>query len=113
MAQAHGLAWGQPADQTTQILIVLIRLPRVLCRDFRRSRAGAGRTAMQGLFRIPWPNQASWASLLCEPGALIAIAFGTYTFLALPAFAFAGALAAVLIILGLSYVFCSSGQTTV
>lgn len=114
MVQALGLAVGQPADQTSQILIILIRLPRVFAAIFAGAGLAIAGTAMQGLFRNPLAEPgilgvSAGASL----GALIAIAFGTYTFLALPAFAFAGALAAVLIILGLSSFSGSSGQTTV
>lgn len=114
MAQALGLEVGQPADQTSQILIVLIRLPRVFAAIFAGAGLAIAGTAMQGLFRNPLAEPgilgvSAGASL----GALIAIAFGTYSFLALPTFAFAGALAAVLIILALSSFSGSSGQTTV
>jgi iron complex transport system permease protein len=101
-------------SETSQILIVLIRLPRV----FAAILAGAGLaiagTAMQGVFRNPLAEPgilgvSAGASL----GALLSIALGAVGFLSLPAFAFAGALLAVMVILGLSTLSGNSGQTTI
>jgi iron complex transport system permease protein len=114
IAQAVGLARPSGVDQTSQILIVLIRLPRVFAAIFAGAGLSVAGTAMQGLFRNPLAEPgilgvSAGASL----GALVAIALGTASFLTLPAFAFGGALAAVLIILMLSALTNSSGQTTV
>ncbi|MDD2533962.1 MAG: iron ABC transporter permease [Eubacteriales bacterium] len=102
------------ADQTNQILIILIRLPRV----FAAILAGAGLalagTAMQGIFRNPLAEPgilgvSAGASL----GALVSIAFGAISFLTLPLFAFVGASVAVLFILILASVAGNRGTTTV
>lgn len=105
---------GSGAPEVNWALIILIRLPRV----FAAILAGAGLalagTAMQGIFRNPLAEPgilgvSAGASL----GALVSIAFGAFSFLTLPLYAFGGALLAVLIILGLSTMTGGSGKTTV
>lgn len=102
------------AGQTQQILILMIRLPRVFAAIIAGAGLALAGTAMQGIFRNPLAEPgilgvSAGASL----GALISIALGSVSFLVLPLFAFIGAFAAVLIILLLSNLSGSAGKTTI
>ncbi len=112
--RATGLIRQTEADQTNIILVMLIRLPRVFAAIFAGAGLAIAGTAMQGLFRNPLAEPgilgvSAGASL----GALVSIAFGAFSFLTLPLFAFAGALAAVVIILVLSTLSGGTGKTTI
>jgi len=102
IASALGLAAG-PVDASDQTVILMIRLPRVAAAILAGSGLAVSGTVMQGIFRNPLAEPgilgvSAGASL----GALLAITSGTAAFFILPAYAFAGAMLAVGLILGIA-----------
>lgn len=98
---------GFPVERTSQLVIEQIRLPRIFVGVAVGMALGMAGTAMQGLFRNPMADPgivgvSSGGAL----GAVIAISLGWADrwFMALPAFAFAGALAALLLVYGIAAV---------
>lgn len=101
----HGLGlWPDAsADQSSQIVILLIRLPRVIAAILAGSGLAVAGTAMQGIFRNPLAEPGILGvSAGASMGALIAIASGIAAFFILPVFAFIGAMLAISLILGLA-----------
>lgn len=89
-----------PADYT---VIMLIRLPRVMAAVLAGAGLAVAGTIMQGVFRNPLAEPGILGvSAGSSFGALLAIAGGLSTFLTLPAFAFAGAMLAVGLIVGVA-----------
>ena len=92
-------------SRTEQLVIVQIRLPRIVVGAAVGMALGLAGAAMQGLFRNPMADPGIiGVSAGGALGAVAAIATGTagIFFLALPAFAFAGAMAAALLVYGIA-----------
>ncbi len=111
LLSALGLATGQ-LDPSEQAVILSIRLPRIAAAILAGSGLAVAGTVMQGLFRNPLAEPgilgvSAGASL----GALLAIISGTSAFFLLPAYAFAGAMLAVGIILSIATINGGHGRT--
>ena len=94
-------------ERTEQLVIEQIRLPRIVVGALVGMALGASGAAMQGLFRNPLADPGILGvSAGGALGAVLAIAVGVtgLFFLALPAFAFAGALAAAFLVYGIAAV---------
>ena len=94
-------------DKTEQLVIEQIRLPRIVVGALVGMALGVAGATMQGLFRNPMADPGIiGVSAGGALGAVIAIAAGLtgLFFLALPAFAFAGALTAAFLVYGIAAV---------
>ncbi len=104
---------GLPAgtiDDADKTVILLIRLPRVIAAVLAGSGLAVSGTVMQGIFRNPLAEPGILGvSAGGSLGALLAIISGAGAYLALPAFAFLGAMAAVAMIMGIAL--ASGGRT--
>jgi iron complex transport system permease protein len=102
-----GAVFGLPTaglDPAEQAVILLIRLPRVAAAILAGAGLAVAGTVMQGIFRNPLAEPGILGvSAGSSLGALIAIASGATAFFLLPAFAFAGAMIAVGVILGIAF----------
>lgn len=108
-----GLSATPAGAESSQIVILLIRLPRIFAAIIAGAGLAVAGTAMQGIFRNPLAEPgilgvSAGASL----GALVAIATGVTAFFTLPFFALAGALLAVSVILALAGLGGSRIKTT-
>ncbi len=95
------------ATRTQELVILQIRLPRIIVGMAVGMALGVAGATMQGVFRNPLADPGIIGiSAGGALGAVIAIATGAagLFFLALPAFAFIGAMAACLIVYGISTV---------
>ncbi len=93
--------------RTEQLVIEQIRIPRILVGGMVGMALGVAGATMQGLFRNPMADPGIiGVSAGGATGAVLAIALGINTafFLALPAFAFLGAMAAALLVYGIAAV---------
>ena len=93
--------------RTEQLVIDQIRLPRIIVGASVGMALGVAGATMQGLFRNPMADPGIiGVSAGGALGAVIAIATGTAAlfFLALPAFAFVGAMAAAFLVYGIAAV---------
>ena len=93
--------------RTEQLVIDQIRLPRIIVGASVGMALGVAGATMQGLFRNPMADPGIiGVSAGGALGAVIAIATGTAAlfFLALPAFAFIGAMAAAFLVYGIAAV---------
>ena len=93
--------------RTEQLVIEQIRIPRILVGALVGMALGVAGATMQGLFRNPMADPGIiGVSAGGAVGAVVAIASGLASlfFLALPAFAFAGAVAASFLVYGIAAV---------
>ena len=93
--------------RTEQLVIEQIRLPRILVGGLVGMALGVAGATMQGLFRNPMADPGIiGVSAGGAVGAVLAIALGLNSlfFLALPSFAFVGAIAAALLVYGIAAV---------
>ena len=93
--------------RTEQLVIEQIRLPRILVGGLVGMALGMAGATMQGLFRNPMADPGIiGVSAGGAVGAVLAIALGLHTlfFLALPSFAFLGAIGAALLVYGIAAV---------
>ena len=93
--------------RTEQLIIEQIRLPRILVGGLVGMALGVAGATMQGLFRNPMADPGIiGVSAGGAVGAVLAIALGLNAlfFLALPSFAFLGAMAAALLVYGIAAV---------
>ena len=94
-------------DRTEQLVIEQIRLPRIVVGALVGMALGVSGATMQGLFRNPMADPGIiGVSAGGALGAVLAIALGLtgLFFLALPAFAFAGAVSAAFLVYGIAAV---------
>lgn len=97
-----GLPVAKP-DDAEQTIILLIRMPRVMAAVLAGAGLAVSGTVMQGVFRNPLAEPGILGvSAGSSFGALLAIVGGLSSFFTLPIFAFAGAMVAVLLIIGIS-----------
>ena len=93
--------------RTEQLVIEQIRLPRIVVGGLVGAALGVAGATMQGLFRNPMADPGIiGVSAGGAVGAVVAIATGAagLFFLALPAFAFVGAIAATFLVYGIAAV---------
>ncbi len=93
--------------RTEQLVVEQIRLPRIVVGALVGAALGVAGATMQGLFRNPMADPGIiGVSAGGAVGAVVAIATGMagLFYLALPAFAFAGALAATFLVYGIAAV---------
>ncbi len=110
LAQAVGLAWGTPVDQSLAVVIVDIRLARVLLAGLTGASLALAGAAFQGVLRNPLADSftlgvsggAAFGASLAIISGLAGQAALTGDSRALPACALAGALGALILVLGLS-----------
>ncbi|WP_325645794.1 iron ABC transporter permease [Humidesulfovibrio sp.] len=110
LAQAAGLAWGAPVDQSLSVVIVDIRLARVLLAGLTGAALALAGAAFQGVLRNPLADSftlgvsggAAFGASLAIISGLAGQAALTGDSRALPACALAGALGALILVLGLS-----------
>lgn len=98
---------GGEFSRTEQLVIEQIRLPRIVVGAAVGMALGVAGATMQGLFRNPMADPGIiGVSAGGAVGAVVAIATGTagLFFLALPAFAFFGAMAAAFLVYGIAVV---------
>ena len=103
---ALGLDFGG-FNRTEQLVIEQIRLPRIVVGALVGMALGVSGATMQGLFRNPMADPGIiGVSAGGALGAVLAIALGMtgLFFLALPAFAFAGAVSAAFLVYGIAAV---------
>ena len=94
-------------SRTEQLVVEQIRLPRILVGASVGAALGVAGATMQGLFRNPMADPGIiGVSAGAAVGAVVAIATGMTSlfFLALPAFAFGGAIAASFLVYGIAAV---------
>jgi len=101
-----GIGFGTPEfGRTEQLVIEQIRLPRIIVGASVGMALGVAGATMQGLFRNPMADPGIiGVSAGGALGAVVAIAAGLsgLFFLALPLFAFAGAIAAAFLVYGIA-----------
>lgn len=93
------------ATTTEQLVIEQLRMPRIIAGALVGAALGASGAMMQGLFRNPMADPGIiGVSSGGAVGAVLAIAFGAHTafYLALPTFAFIGALGAAFLVYGIA-----------
>jgi iron complex transport system permease protein len=91
-------------EPAVYMAVTSIRLPRVLCGVLAGGGLAVSGAVMQGVFRNPMADPGLLGvSSGAGFGALIAFKTGMASFFMLPALSFAGALAAVVAILGVSF----------
>ena len=98
---------GLAVDRTAQLVVEQIRLPRILVGAAVGMALGLAGTSMQGLFRNPMADPGIiGVSAGGAVGAVAAIALGwaNWFLLALPTFAFAGAISALFLVYGIAAV---------
>jgi iron complex transport system permease protein len=91
--------------RTEELVVTQLRLPRVLVGALVGMALGVAGTVMQGLFRNPMADPGViGVSAGAAAGAVLCIALGLsgLFFLALPFFAFAGAVGAIFVVYGIS-----------
>jgi iron complex transport system permease protein len=93
------------ATTTEMLVIEQLRMPRIVAGALVGAALGASGAVMQGLFRNPMADPGIiGVSSGGAVGAVLAIAFGVHTafYLALPTFAFVGALGAAFLVYGIA-----------
>ncbi len=102
---AFGLIERESVELSVYMSVIALRLPRILCGALAGGGLAISGTIMQGVFRNPLADPGLLGvSTGAGFGALIAIVLSlSYSFFSLPAAAFAGSLAAVAIIFGVSF----------
>jgi iron complex transport system permease protein len=106
LSTLHLGSWGRPLPATSETILVTVRLPRVLLAALVGGGLAVVGAALQAVFRNPMADSGllgvgSGAAF----GAVLAVRLGwaSHIFLALPIAAFAGALAAILLVYALSH----------
>jgi iron complex transport system permease protein len=107
LSALHLGSWGRSLPPTSETILVTVRLPRVLLAALVGGGLAVVGAALQAVFRNPMADSGllgvgSGAAF----GAVLAVRLGwaNRVFLALPAAAFLGALAAILLVYALSHV---------
>ncbi len=96
-----------PYTRTEELVIEQIRLPRILTGMLVGAALGVAGTTMQGLFRNPMADPGIiGVSAGAAAGAVLSIALGLHsvTLLAVPAFAFLGAMTTALVVYSIASV---------
>ncbi len=103
------LSWlgldASEATKTEQLVVEQLRMPRIIAGALVGAALGASGAVMQGLFRNPMADPGIiGVSSGGAVGAVLAIAFGVHSafYLALPTFAFLGALGAAFLVYGIA-----------
>lgn len=111
---ACGFVSKDSVEASVYTVVTSVRLPRVLCGVLAGGGLALSGAVMQGVFRNPLADPGLLGvSAGAGFGALVAIVSGMASFFLLPASAFAGAMAAVAVILGVSLIAGRGGSSAV